>query len=245
MIYAGEKTPADLNTIAPDDIRHDDGTIASITADPTAEKPAAETRPPKNKKAPPTCIMSGTALDPERMLRLVVGPENTLYADFAENLPGNRVFWCNLYGPTLRQALETNPFGTDIIIPETMMETIEKGLRYQALTMVSMARKAGHLYTGAEKTEQLIKSGKAAIYLTGSDKDADTRMKLTFLAGDKIRVIDLFSSEELSQASGMNKVYHAALLRGTLANRFFTTVKRMNLFRQLEQTDKPKHQDNA
>ncbi len=241
MIYAGEKTPADLNTIAPDDIRHDDGTIASITPD---LPPPAKTS--KNKKPAPSCIMSGMAMETERMLRFVVGPENTLYADFAENLPGDRVFWCNLYGPTLRQALETNPFGTDIIIPDGMEDTIEKGLRYQALTMVSMARKAGHLYTGAEKTEQLIKSGKAAIYLTGSGKDADTRMKLTFLAGDKVRVIDLFSSEEISQASGMNKVFHAALLRGTLAERFFATVRRMNLFRQQGQADnQPTKQDNA
>ena len=126
-----------------------------------------------------------------------------------------------------------------------MLATIEKGLRHQALSMISMARKAGHLYTGAEKTEQLIKSGKAAIYLTGSEKDADTRMKLTFLAGDKVRVIDLFSSEELSQASGMNKVFHAALLRGTLADRFFTNVRRMNLFRQQDQNDKPLHKTNA
>jgi uncharacterized protein len=176
LIYAGEKTPADLNTFAPEDIRHDDGTIAS-----TSQTPATETRPPKNKKPSPVCIISGTALEPERMLRFVVGPENTLYADFAENLPG-KAFWCNLYGPTLRQAIETQAFGTDIIIPETMLATIEKGLRHQALSMISMARKAGHLYTGAEKTEQLIKSGKAAIYLTGSEKDADTRMKLTFLA---------------------------------------------------------------
>lgn len=239
MIYAGEKTPADLNTVVPDEPRPDDGTIASI-----ASGPVTETRQPKNKKPAPVCVMSGTALELERMLRFVIGPGNTLYADFAENLPG-KVFWCNLYGPTLRQALEINPFGSDIIIPGTMLDTIEKGLRYQAITMISMARKAGHLYTGAEKTEQLIKSGKAAIYLTGSDKDADTRMKLTFLAGDKVRVIDLFSSEELSRASGMNKVFHAALLRGTLADRFFANVRRMNLFRQQDPTGNPPNKINA
>jgi ribosomal protein L7Ae-like RNA K-turn-binding protein len=224
LIYAGDQTPAELKNAMPDEPRHD-GFVCVTESD----KPASHGG--KKSKPAPVCVVSGEALDTERMLRFVIGPENTLYPDFAENLPG-KVLWCNLYGPTLRQALATKAFGADVVIPDTILDTIEKGLRFQALSMVSMARKAGHLYTGAEKTEQMIRNGKAAIYLTASPKDADTRMKLTLLSGQAVKIVDLFDSDELSRASGMNKVFHAALMRGALTKRFFANVRRMNLFRQ-------------
>jgi hypothetical protein len=57
-------------------------------------------------------------------------------------------------------------------------------------------------------------------------------MKLTLLSGQDVKIVDLFDSDELSRASGMNKVFHAALMRGALTKRFFANVRRMNLFRQ-------------
>lgn len=213
MTYAGdERTPADLTHIAPDNIGHDATPHASIA---------------KPKKPLPTCIMSGEALDKDRMIRLVIGPDGVLYPDFAEKLPG-RAFWCNLYRPVFEQALHDNPFGATI--PDDMMDRVEKGLRTLALGLISMARKAGHLYTGAEKTEQLVRDGHAAIYLTASPRDGDTRMKITFLAGEKCRIVDLFTSDELSTASGMNKVFHAAMMHGGTSKQFFVHVKRLNLF---------------
>lgn len=197
--------------------------------------PSAPASKASKAKSAPVCIMSGETLDPERMLRFVIGPDGTLFPDFAENLPGKAV-WCNLYRPTMQQAIDTNAFskafGQDIAIPANIAETIEKGLRHQALSMVSMARKAGQLVTGAEKTEQVLRSGKAGVYLTAAAKDADTREKLSFLARKDVRIVDLFTSDELSQASGARKVFHAGMTRGGVAARFFVHVKRLNLFRK-------------
>lgn len=223
MIYAGDQTPAELNQPMSGETGHGDGPAHSNSDAPP---------PPKSKKRPLICIQSGEEMEKDRMLRFVIGPENVLYADFAENLPGT-AFWCNLYRPALQQALTENLFakssGVDVIIPADIMAQIDRGLRHQALAMISMARKAGMFVTGAEKTEQTLKSGKAAIYLTAAIKDADTRMKLTYHA-QKCRIVDLFNSDELSQASGANKVFHAAMLRGGSANAFFAQVKRLNLF---------------
>lgn len=187
-------------------------------------------KPPK--PAPSfTCAQSGEKLEKDRVLRFVIGPENTLYPDFAGNLPGT-AFYVNLYRPTMEAALKDNPFGADVVIPPNMMDMIETGLRHQALSLLSMTKKAGQLLTGAEKTEGMLKSGKASIYLTASPKDADTRMTLTFHAQENnARVVDFFTSDELSKASGANKVFHAAMGRGGTANTFFVHVKRMNLFR--------------
>lgn len=211
-----------MNAVGLDEIQPADSSSAPVSKTSKA-KPA------------PVCIMSGETLDPERMLRFVIGPDGTLFPDFAENLPGKAV-WCNLYRPTLQQAIDTNAFskafGQDVAIPANIAETIEKGLRHQALSMISMARKAGQLVTGAEKTEQVLRSGKAGVYLTAAAKDADTREKLSFLARKDVRIVDLFTSDELSQASGARKVFHAGMTRGGVAARFFVHVKRLNLFRK-------------
>lgn len=213
MIHAGNETPADPIQILPEETRQD-------SAPPRAPRPGKEYK----------CVQSGESLEKDRMLRFVIGPENTLYPDFAENLPGQE-FWCNLYRETLQKAVTENAFGPDVIIPPDIMGQIEKGLRNQAISMISMARKAGNLVTGAEKTEQSLRSGKAGVYLTAAIKEADTREKLTFLA-NKARIVDLFTTDELSKASGARKVVHAAMSRGGVAERFFIHVKRMNLFRK-------------
>ena len=100
------------------------------------------------------CVQSGEMLDKDRMIRFVIGPGNTLYPDFHEDLPGP-VFWCNLYRETVEKAIEEKAFGPDVVIPADIMDQIEKGIRNQAISMISMARKAGQLATRAEKTEQL------------------------------------------------------------------------------------------
>jgi predicted RNA-binding protein YlxR (DUF448 family) len=212
LIHAGDQIPAEPTQALPENIRQD--------------SPPARARVEKEYK----CIQSGENLDKDRLLRFVIGPENTLYPDFSENLPGQS-FWCNLYRETLQKAVTENPFGPDVVIPADIMEIIEKGLRNQAISMISMARKAGQLVTGAAKTEQSLRSGKAGVYLTAAIKEADTREKLSFLA-NQARIVDLFTTDELSQASGTRKVFHAAMSRGGIAERFFIHVKRMNLFRK-------------
>lgn len=188
----------------------------------------------KSKRPDPVCVVTGEPKEKERMLRFVIGPENVLYPDFSENLPGEAL-WCNLYRETLDKALTENRFaavsGKPVAIPEDIIAQIERGLRHQGLSMVSMARKAGKLVTGAEKTEQIVKTGRATIYLTASPRDGDTRQKISFHAeGNDTRIVDIFTTEELSNASGVNKVVHAAILRSQLAERLFTHVKRITLF---------------
>lgn len=219
MTYA-EDTKNDLPAATPDENRG--GEDMPVSAKPAKVKPD------------PICVVTGEPKEKERMLRFVIGPENVLYPDFAENLPGE-AFWCNLYRKTLDKGLAENSFasasGKPVTIPEDIIAQIERGLRQQAIAMVSMARKAGKLVTGAEKTEQIVKTGRAAIYLTASPRDGDTRQKISFHTEENdTRIIDIFTSEELSNASGVNKVVHAAILRSQLAERLFTHVKRITLF---------------
>lgn len=232
MIYIGEPTPNCQTENTPVDNGREQSSAAPINADQSSET-ASETPYVKPPKPAPvfTCAQTGEKLEKDRVLRFVIGPENTLYPDFAEKLPGKE-FFVNLYRPTMEAALRDNPFGAEVVIPADMMDQIEKGLRHQALSMLSMTKKAGQLLTGAEKTEGMLKSGKAFIYMTASPKDADTRMTLTFHAqANNAKIVDFFTSDELSKASGANKVHHAALGRGGTASKFFVHVKRMNLFR--------------
>lgn len=229
MIYAGDHSPTETDKAVPDDVRD-----ASPVADSAESIPYV--KPPKVKKLP-ICIHTGIEFEEDRLMRFVIGPEDVLYPDFSGDLPG-KVLWCSLYRQTVQDAIDCNSFakaaGQDVKIPADLMDQVERGLRNKALAMLSMTKKAGHLLTGAEKTEQVLRSGKAGIYLTSAAKDGDTREKLTFLALNApltVRIVDMFTSEELSRASGANKVVHAAMTRGGTTERFFTHVKRMHLFR--------------
>jgi len=229
LIYAGDHSPTENEADVPGKTRD------AVPAESTAEKPYVK---PEKVKPLPVCIHTGKPMEAERMMRFVIGPEDVLYPDFAGNLPG-KPLWCSLYRETLQEAVDQNSFakaaGKPVTIPADIMAQIDRGLRHQALAMLSMTKKAGHLLTGAEKTEQVLKSGKAGVYLTAAAKDADTREKLSFLAREA-RIVDMFTSDELSKASGANKVFHAAMTRGGTTDRFFAHVKRMHLFR--DQTQK-------
>lgn len=234
MIYAGDHSPTEKDATITGTTR-DDGARESI-AENAADAPYVK---PAKVKPLPVCIHSGKAMEEERMMRFVIGPEDVLYPDFSGDLPG-KPMWCSLYRETMQEAVRDNSFakasGKTVNIPENIMDQIDMGLRNQALSMLSMCKKSGHLLTGAEKTEQVLKSGKAGIYLTAAAKDADTREKLAFLSqAVNARTVDMFTSDELSKASGANKVFHAAMTRGGTTERFFTHVKRMNLFKKLNQ----------
>jgi predicted RNA-binding protein YlxR (DUF448 family) len=243
LIYAGDHSPTEKDATITGTTRDESACESTATSESMPEQAtdAPYVKPVKVKPLP-VCIHSGKALEEERMMRFVIGPEDVLYPDFAGDLPG-KPMWCSLYRETLQEAVRDNSFakasGKTVNIPENIMDQIDKGLRHQALAMLSMCKKSGHLLTGAEKTEQVLKSGKAGIYLTAAAKDADTREKLSFLARNA-RVVDMFTSDELSKASGANKVFHAAMTRGGTTERFFSHVKRMNLFRN--QTNDPKQQ---
>src|ERR1700723_1919295 len=55
------------------------------------------------------CIASGERLDPERMIRFVVGPEDRLVPDVAGKLPG-RGFWVSADRDRLQQAVAKHLF---------------------------------------------------------------------------------------------------------------------------------------
>lgn len=224
MIYAGDHSPTETDKTVPGDARD----ASPVVNQPKSQKSAVKQH---------ICIHSGVALEEDRLMRFVIGPEDVLYPDFSADLPG-KVLWCSLFRQTVQDAINNNSFakaaGQDVTIPAGLMDQVERGLRQKALSLLSMTKKAGHLLTGAEKAEQMLRSGKAGIYLTAAARDADTREKLTFLAlnADRpARIVDMFTSEELSRASGANKVFHAVMSRGGTTDRFFSHVKRMHLFR--------------
>ena len=199
-------------------------------AQPTAPaEPSAEV--PAKKIKTETCLVSGETLPRDQMIRLVIGPDSMLYVDLDAKLPGTG-FWITLGHSILAQAISRGSFTAaddSIKIPENIDEIITKALTRKALDMLSMARKAGDLITGADKCEQILRSRKGGVYVTAAEESAVTRRKLANLARS-LPVIDQFSSADLSTHSGAQNVWHAVIRRGPLCQPFLNAVDRLNKF---------------
>ncbi|WP_435641643.1 DUF448 domain-containing protein [Micavibrio aeruginosavorus] len=204
----------------------------SSTPAPDAQTPDEPPAAPVKKIKTETCVVSGETLPRDQMIRLVIGPDSTLYLDLDAKLPGTG-FWITLGQSILAQAVRDGLFVTAdqkaVTIPENMTEIITKALTRKALDMLSMGRKAGDLITGADKCEQVLRSRKGGVYVTAAEESAVTRRKLVNLARS-LPVIDQFSSADLSTHSGAQNVWHAVIRRGPLCQPFLNAVDRLNKF---------------
>ena len=213
MTYAGDYTPADFNETVPEDIRHD--------------------------SAPVTSPSTHTSATTQSTLRIVVGPDGKAYPDFNATLPGKAVD-LPLSKAAIIDAIDRHILGANTDCTD-LIDMIEKALKNRALGMISIARKAGALAVGTEKAEEMIKSGKAAIYLTASPAGSDTRNRLTYHTHATGAVlVDLFTTEELSKACGTEKVMHAALIKGGIAQKFLAETCRTAEFYDKTLTTNPK-----
>ena len=109
-------------------------------------------------------------------------------------------------------------------------------MRARLLSGLGLARKAGELVTGFEKSRSAILAGRAAFLVEASDGALDGRRKLIDLrrrSPSAPSVIGLFDSGELGLALGAENVVHLALLAGRGAERWSIEVDRLAGFRPL------------
>ncbi|MGZ8406734.1 MAG: RNA-binding protein, partial [Caulobacteraceae bacterium] len=109
-------------------------------------------------------------------------------------------------------------------------------LERRILSGLGLAKRAGLIISGFDKTAGAIRDGRAAWLIEAADGSADGRTKLLALAKHQSpppRLFGVFSGEELSLALGGENVIHAALLAGRGADGWTHDVERLSGFRPL------------
>jgi hypothetical protein len=188
-------------------------------------------------------LVSGEVMPEERLVRFAAGPDGVVVPDVARKLPG-RGLWVASTREAVEQAAKKGGFSraakAKLSAPADLSDQVENLLKIRLLSGLGLARRAGDLILGFEKTAQAIEQGKTAWLVEASDGAQDGRRKLLQSirrAGDAglpaPRLLGVFSSEELGLALGLGNVIHVALLAGRGADRWTIDVERLSGFRPL------------
>jgi predicted RNA-binding protein YlxR (DUF448 family) len=184
-------------------------------------------------------IVSGAVMDESRLIRFVTGPEGTVIPDLARKLPG-RGLWVAADRVSVETAARKGLFARAakqrVTAPADLAGVVEALLMRRLLLGLGLARKAGEMVFGFEKTHATLLAGRAAFLVEAIDGAADGRRKI--MAAHRRspappRVIGLFASEEMGLALGAENVIHTAFLAGRGADRWAFDVERLGGFRSL------------
>lgn len=184
-------------------------------------------------------IVSGEVMDEERLIRFVIGPDGAVVPDLARKLPG-RGIWVAADRASVEQAVKKNAFSRSakakLSAPADLADQVESLLSRRLLDGLGLARRAGVLISGFEKTAAAITSGRARWLVEAADGAEDGRRKLLALtrkASQPPELFGLFTSEQLGLALGLENVIHTAFLAGRVAERWTVDVRRLSGFRPL------------
>lgn len=180
-----------------------------------------------------TCIVTRRVMQPEQLVRFVRGPEGQVVPDLRRKLPGRGV-WISLSRAAIAEAVAkkafSRAFGAASAASGDLPEVVGRLLRQQALSYVSLAKKAGQAVAGFDKVEDMARRGEAAVLLHAREAAADGRRKIDRLAGPGTEIVDFFGVDELDLAFGRSNVIHAAVRRGPLAAQLVLAVQRNQMY---------------
>jgi len=185
-------------------------------------------------------IVSGAVMDEARLIRFVAGPDDTVIPDLGRDLPG-RGLWVEATRTAVEQAAKRQAFSRaakrKLSVPAGLADQVETLLVRRCLDRLGLARRAGALTSGFEKTAAALAGGQVVWLIEASDGSADGRHKLLALVRRQTRppqVCGAFSGDELSLALGLGHAIHSALLAGRWSQRWSEEIGRLAGFRPLQ-----------
>lgn len=183
------------------------------------------------------CIVTREVRDEAELIRFVRSPAGVVVPDLARKLPGRGV-WVTLDRKLLEQAIAKKMFArgfqAETTIPPELPAIVTKLLRQHALSLLSLAKKAGEAVSGFTKVEDMLGRGRARLLFHGTDAKPDGCRKLDKLAEPgAVEKIVLFEIHELDLAFGRPNVVHAAVAKGGLAEKLSAAVRRIETFEGL------------
>ncbi|MCF8473402.1 MAG: DUF448 domain-containing protein [Emcibacter sp.] len=116
-----------------------------------------------------------------------------------------------------------------IKVDDNLPDLVARLLLQRSLDYLGLVNRAGLLVSGFEKVRATLKAHKCCVLITANDAADNGRSKICSGLGivlDKLRVIDMFSREQLGQTLGLSNAVHVALLPGGITESFFDEFSR-------------------
>jgi predicted RNA-binding protein YlxR (DUF448 family) len=187
------------------------------------------------------CVATRTVKPTTDMIRFVVGPGDQVVADLKRKLPGRGV-WVTGTRAALVGAIGRNAFARafkrEVRVEADLAERVEALLERSALDALAIAHKSGALAAGFARVEAALQRERVAALIHAADAGRDGVTKIAAAArrrtgsqGERIPVIELFSSGQLDLALGRANVIHAALLADRASDGFLARCRSLERFR--------------
>ncbi len=180
------------------------------------------------------CIATGEIHPKRGLIRFVVGPDDTVYPDLGEKLPG-RGMWVSAERSALETAAGKKLFSRaakrQVTVPTDLLVDVDRALLRRVTDRLAMARKAGKAIAGYEKVKDWLLQDKAAILLQACDGSPRGKSKLR-PPGGRGSFFEILTAPELGLAFGREHVIHAALAAGGLTDRFREDAVRLSGVRE-------------
>jgi predicted RNA-binding protein YlxR (DUF448 family) len=175
------------------------------------------------------CIVTRETGPKQGLIRFVLGPGDEVVPDLAGRLPG-RGLWVSADAAVLRQAVAKGHFARAarqaVKVPPDLPERVEALLARRVVDLMALARRAGEALAGLEKTKAALVAGDAALLVQAIDGSARERASLRPPEGENT-LVSCLSGHELGMAFGRDRVVHAAVLAGGLADRIRVEALRL------------------
>ena len=183
------------------------------------------------------CLVTRESMPKERLIRVCVSPEKTVVPDLAAKLPG-RGIWVtadkDLVATACAKGLFAKAAHTKVTYPENMDELIRTLFVKRLQSLLGLAKKSGLVVSGFEKVAEALKKGRAVCLLEALDAASDGLEKLDRLRAE-VPMIQVLTSEQVSEALGAGLCVHTALKSGGVTVFFVAEAVRFAAYCKKEQ----------
>jgi uncharacterized protein len=185
------------------------------------------------------CIVTRVVKPEDELIRFALSPDGVVVPDLKRKLPGRGV-WVSLdrkmLGDAIKRHLFSKGFGAEAKAGPELLDLVGLQLRKQALSALSLARKAGLALSGHTKVEEALVRGNVRMLFHASDGSVDGRQKLDRKCATNVVIFDLFASGDLDLAFGKSNVIHAAVANGGMAEKLLDYVRKLAQYESLSVT---------
>ena len=167
------------------------------------------------------------------MLRFVISPDDSAIPDLDGKLPG-RGLWLSADRDTIHLACAQNLFARrlrrQVNVDEDLAQRVEVLLAKRCANLLQLARRAGVLTVGSDEVDSRLSRGAKGLLLVATDAAPKSRHRLSELASS-LAVQDVLSADELGAIVGRERIVHALVSEGGLADLLARDLGRLAGFR--------------
>lgn len=179
------------------------------------------------------CIVERVGYAKDDLLRFVIAPDGTVTFDIDTKLPGRGIY-VSPSSKTLEEAISKNLFSRaakqKVLVPEDLKHRVTNIVRHKIFNCLCLANRANEIGAGADQCLDILRSGKAGLYITASDNSSEMRIRIES-KNPELPIITYFSDEELGQIIGRPKLTHMIVKKGKLC---FKGVHWHQIYNQLK-----------